>query len=81
MASNPKMRRKHFGIGFWIWWNRPDGSRGGPAQVWLLALSRQRRWAYVEMEGNGVWVPEDCITEIVRGSGRPESRDPRGGCS
>lgn len=69
--------RKHVGVGFWIWWNRPDGTRGGPSQVWMLVLSKRRRWAYVEFEGHGVWVREDRITEVIVGSGRPHvRRDP-----
>ena len=63
--------RKAFGVGCWIWWNRLDRARAGPAQVWMLVLSHQRRWAYVEFEGNGVWVREDLITEVVQGSGQP----------
>ena len=53
----------------------------GPAQVWLLALSGRRRWAYVELDGNGVWVREDCVTEVVRGSGQPRQNDPLLGSS
>ncbi len=63
--------RKEVGVGCWIWWNGLDRARGGPAQVWMLVLSHQRQWAYVEFEGNGVWVREDLITEVVQGSGRP----------
>ena len=63
--------RKDFGVGFWIWWTRADDSRGGPSQVWMVVLSNQRRWAYVEFEGNGVWVSEDLITQVVHGSGSP----------
>ena len=63
--------RKEFGVGFWIWWNRSDESRGGPAQVWMVVLSNQRRWVYVEFEGEAMWVHEDRITEIVSGSGCP----------
>ena len=71
--------RKDFGVGCWIWWTRPDKTRGGPAQVWMLVLSHQQRWAYVECEGNGVWLREDLITEIVDGSGRPtRAIDPPG---
>ncbi len=75
-ASAPRERqsRKNIGVGFWIWWRRPDNSPGGPSQIWMIVLSKQRRWAYVESEGNGIWVCEDRITEVVRGSGRPVKR-------
>ncbi len=63
--------RKEFGVGFWIWWTRSDHTRGGPAQVWMVVLSNRRRWAYVEFEGEAIWVCEDRITEIVCGSGCP----------
>ena len=69
-ASGPDSR-KHIGVGFWIWWLRPDRTHGGPSQVWMLVLSKHRRWAYVEFEGTGVWVHEDRITEVVSGSGLP----------
>jgi len=58
------------GLGCWIWWQTQQGDRKGPAQIWLLALSKHRRWAYVEYEGDGIWVCEDVVTEIVRGTGR-----------
>lgn len=69
LSGRPKPKKK-LALGCWIWWDRPDKSRGGPAQIFLLVLTKKSRWAFVEYEGNGVWINEECITEIVRGSGR-----------
>jgi hypothetical protein len=40
----------------------------------MLVLSAHGRWAYVECEGDGIWVSEELITEVVCGSGRPTKR-------
>lgn len=79
MAGQLPRKRRQFGAGSWIWWVRPDGSRAGPAQVWMLILSAGRRWAYVELEGHGIWVGEERVTDVVPGSGRPRSADPSHG--